>query len=171
MNEIIKRLIFFDKATTVITLAIIACLILAISTFIHSAHVREEIETLKSSISGIQSKSPELIRIKSIVDLREKKMERNKSRGIIAILEQTMKDLNLHANALKPMEKKKVIDLFENNAELIIESIDLNSIVNLLYRIENSTEPLKIKKASIKTTFENTDKFRLELILSLMSKK
>ena len=171
MNQIIKRIMYFDKATAVITLAVIACFILAISTFIHSGNVREEIETLKSSLSGIQSKSPELIRIISIVDSREKKMERNKSRGIIAILERTMKDLNLNANALKPMEKKQVLDLFENNAELIIESIDLNSTVNLLYRIENSAEPLKIKKASLKTTFENTDKFRLELILSLMSKK
>jgi len=98
-------------------------------------------------------------------------MERKKSRGIIAILERTVKDLNLHANTLKPLEKRKVLDLYENDAELIIESIDLNSVVNLFYKIENSAEPVKIKKASIKTTFENPDKFRLELLLSLMSRK
>jgi len=58
----------------------------------------------------------------------------------------------------------------EEDAELEIEGINLNQIVNLLYRIENSPFPLKVKNTVMKTAFENQNVFILNITASLIDK-
>ncbi len=118
----------------------------------------------------IQAFAGDVIEIKSFVESKEKKIGLRKSSGVVSTLEQVLKNIGLKAKKIKPLNKKKVDVFTEDNAELEIENTDLNSIVNLLYKIENSRVPLKIKTAAIKTTFENPDKFILKLTVSLLSK-
>jgi hypothetical protein len=125
---------------------------------------------LKTRFNEIESLTDEVIQIKTIVESKEKKIGLRKSGGIVSSLEQVLKKLGLAANVIKPLGNKKVSVFMEENAELEILNIDLNSIVNLLYKIENSPVPMKIKNASINTTFENPDKFILKLTISLLSK-
>jgi hypothetical protein len=52
-----------------------------------------------------------------------------------------------------------------------MHNADLNSIVNLLYKIYISPVPMKIKSAAIKSTFEDPDKFIVKLTISLLSRE
>ena len=83
---------------------------------------------------------------------------------------QTLKSLGLTAKTIKPLDKKKVFEYLEENAELELENADLNQIVNLLYKIETSSIPIKIKSTSMRTSFEDPDKFTLKIMLALIAR-
>jgi hypothetical protein len=164
------KLIFMDRAILVLSSILILALLFTIASSIYVRKIEGENEILKNRLDEIQALAGNVIEIKSFVESKEKKIGLRKNGGVISTLEQALKNIGLTAKKIKPLNKKKVDVFTEDNAELEIEDTDLNSIVNLLYRIENSRVPLKIKAAAIKTTFENPDKFILKLTVSLLSK-
>jgi hypothetical protein len=125
---------------------------------------------LKDQLTEINSLSEGLLQIKSIVSSKEKKIGLTDSSGVVSSLEQILKQLGIEASVIKPLEKKHVKEFVEQDVELEIKDIDLNSIVNFMYRIENAPQPIKVKSTLIKTSFENPDRFILKLTASLISK-
>jgi len=101
---------------------------------------------------------------------QKKKIGLTKVSGVVSTMEQTLTTLGLEADIIKPLEKKRIKEFIEEDAELKMEDINLNELVNLLYKIENSPMPLKIKNILIKTTFENPDLFIVNLTVSLISR-
>ncbi len=164
------KLIFMDRGILVLSSILILALFFTISSSIYVNNYESENKILKNRLDEIQAFAGDVIEIKNFVESKEKKIGLRKSSGVVSTLEQVLKNIGLKAKKIKPLNKKKVDVFTEDNAELEIENTDLNSIVNLLYKIENSRIPLKIKTAAIKTTFENPDKFILKLTVSLLSK-
>ncbi len=164
------KLIFMDRGILVLSSILILALFFTISSSIYVNNYESENKILKNRLDEIQELAGDVIEIKNFVESKEKKIGLRKSSGVVSTLEQVLKNIGLKAKKIKPLNKKKVDVFTEDNAELEIENTDLNSIVNLLYKIENSRIPLKIKTAAIKTTFENPDKFILKLTVSLLSK-
>ncbi len=164
------KLIFMDRGILVLSSILILALFFTIASSIYVNKYESENKILKNRLDEIQAFAGDVIEIKNFVESKEKKIGLRKSSGVVSTLEQVLKNIGLKAKKIKPLNKKKVDVFTEDNAELEIENTDLNSIVNLLYKIENSRIPLKIKTAAIKTTFENPDKFILKLTVSLLSK-
>ncbi|MBI5098235.1 MAG: hypothetical protein HZB30_03215 [Nitrospirae bacterium] len=170
MIKSIQKILFFDKSLLALSFAIILTASFAIITSVYTASLEKQNNTLKSQLAELQSLTKEVTGIKSTVELKEKKIGLTKTGGLVPALEQILKSLGMKAKAIKPMEKNKVKDYTEEDAELEILNADLNSIVNLLYKIDNSPVPLKIKNSAIKTTFEDPNKFILKLTVSLLSR-
>lgn len=57
----------------------------------------------------------------------------------------------------------------EEVAEVRIDGVTANEMVNLLYRLEKGSRPVSVRKASIKTRFD--DPSRLDLILTIALQK
>ena len=165
-----KKILFFDKPLLVLLFAILTALILTAISFIYAGTYESKNTQLKTDLLNIRSVAGDVITLKAIVQSKEKKTERKNTSGIVSTLEQILKTLGLEARAIKPLGKTKVNEFTEDNAELELQGTDLNSIVNLLYKIDISPVPLKIKNTSLKATFEDPDKFILKLTVSLMSK-
>lgn len=170
MKLLLNKIILTDRYILIALTAVILAVIFLFITFISANNLERKNEKLKEQLTEMHVLNEELINIKDIVESKEKKIGLTKTSGVVSTLEQMLKNLGLSAKEIKPLEKKKVKEFTEEAAELEIEDIDLNKIVNLLYKIENSPVPLKIKSATIKTTFENPDKFILKLTTSLISK-
>jgi hypothetical protein len=164
------KLIFMDRGILVLSSILILALFFTIASSIYVRKYESENNILKNRLDEIQEFAGDVIEIKNFVESKEKKIGLRKNSGVVSTLEQVLKNIGLKAKKLKPLNKKKVDVFTEDNAELEIENTDLNSIVNLLYKIENSRVPLKIKTAAINTMFENPDKFILKLTVSLLSK-
>ncbi len=169
MKTMIKKILFSDRKSFLLMLAVILVAIFTIIISIYANSIDKKNNTLKTRLAEIQSLSGKLIRIKSITESKEKKIGLTKVTGVVSALEQILNSLRLEAKVIKPLEKKRIKEFIEEEAELEIQGIDLNSIVNLLYKIDNSPVPMKIKSAAIKTTFENPDTFILKLTASLIS--
>ncbi len=164
------KTLFLDKTIIVLSLLSVLALVFTIMASVYVKGIDRKNRLLRFQLTGIESLTENVIRIKNIVESKEKKIGLRKTKGVVSTLEQTLKALGLEAKVIKPLEKKKVNVFMEDNAELEIRDTDLNSIVNLLYKIENSPAPMKIKNAEIKTTFEDPDKFILKLTVSLLSR-
>ena len=170
MKLVSAKQIILDKKLLTLSFFIAAALIVIITTFIFTGNYAAENTSLNRQISNIQELAGSVMNLKSTVDAKEKKIRSSKSRGAVSALEQILGRLGLKAAAIKPLDKKKVNNYMEEKADLEIQNTDLNSIVNLLYKIENSPVPMKINTASIKTSFEDPDKFFLKMSVSLLSK-
>lgn len=170
MKKLAGKILFFDKAILVLSFAILLAVILTVMSVIYAENYESKNRQLKIRLSEIQSLSKDIVQIKAVVESRENKIGLKQATGVVSTLENILKTLGLEAQVIKPLGKTKISEFTEDNAELEIQGADLNSIVNLLYKIDISPVPMKIKTAAIKTTFEDPDKFIFKLTISLMSK-
>ena len=56
----------------------------------------------------------------------------------------------------------------EDAAEVKLEALTANEAVNLVYRLENGTRPVVIKRAAIKTRFDDPSRLDLTLAVALL---
>jgi general secretion pathway protein M len=56
----------------------------------------------------------------------------------------------------------------EDSAEVKVEGLSLNEAVNLLFRLENGSQPVLVKKANLKTRFDNPAHLDLTLTIALL---
>lgn len=158
-----------DRTLLVLGAAILSVVIFTVTSFIYAENIRDENEHLTAQLARIHAEGGNIMTLRAAVTSKEKKAS-VRSAGIVPTLEKTLKGLRLKATVIKPLGEKKVDEFTEENAELEIHEADLNSIVNLLYMIEASGAPMKIKNASIQTTFEDPDKFILKLTAARISR-
>jgi hypothetical protein len=171
MKRMIKMIFLYDKRSILLFSAIAVVIIITITISINSRDARKRSDSLKAQLIELESLGTGLIEMKELVNAKEKKIGMTKESGVVSRLESILKTIGLEARALKPMQEKRINEFIEEDAELEIQNIDLNGIVNLMYQINNAPAPMKIKSASIKSTFEDPDKFILKLTASLISRE
>lgn len=165
-----KNVLLLNRTVIILMAMIIAVSVLSVASFFYSKRTGETNADLKNQFIHMNSLIEDLIELKTIVESKEKKIGLVKSAGIVSALEQISTGMGLKAKAIKPLDKTVSGEFTEESAEFHLEGIDINSIVNLLYKIESSPIPLKLKNASMKTTFEDPERFTLKLTVSLISK-
>lgn len=170
MNNMIRKILYFDKTITVLTVLSLAAIITIIVTTIYANETKAANDSLHSQLNEINSLADGVVDIKGFVESKEKKIGLSKTKGVVSTMQQILKSMDLKAKTVKPLDKKKVFEYLEENAELEIEGADLNQIVNLLYKIESSPIPIKIKSTSLETSFEDPDKFTIKIMLALITK-
>lgn len=170
MMKPLQKILFFDRVVSILSILSVLTLIFTVMTFVYTKGIEKTNSTLKSRIAELQSLQGELAGIKGVVESKEKKIGMTRAGGIVPTLEQTLGSLGMKAKVIKPMEKNKAKEYILEDAEIEIQDTDLNSIVNLFYRIDNSPAPMRIKNAVIKTAFDNPDKFILKMTVSLISR-
>ncbi|MBI5740840.1 MAG: hypothetical protein HZA16_08965 [Nitrospirae bacterium] len=170
MIKPVRKILFFDRPVSILSLLAVAAVISAAVISSYAGKITKSNITLKSQLAELQSLSRELVGTKALVESKEKKIGLTRTGGVVPVLEQTLQSLGMKARVIKPLRTNKVKEYTEEDAELEIQDADLNSIVNLLYKIDNSPAPMKIKNASVRAGFEDPDKFVLKLTVSLISK-
>ena len=59
----------------------------------------------------------------------------------------------------------------EEEAEVSVERVTMNEMVNILYRIENAPMILSVRKTSIKTSFDNPSLLNITMTVGLIKPK
>jgi hypothetical protein len=170
MNDLVRKVLFFDKTISVLTVLSLIAIVTIIVTSIYANETNSRNKVLRGQLSEIQSLASGVVDINDFVKSKEKKIGLVKSKGVVSTMQQALNSLGLKAKTIKPLDKKKVLEYLEENAELELEGADLNQIVNLLYKIETSPIPIKIKSTAMKTSFEDPDKFTLKIMLAVITK-
>lgn len=170
MIKAIQKILFFDRTVLILSCAIAVTASFIVITFFHTKNIEKQNGALEVQLAELSSLTKEAIDIKNAVESKEKKIGLTRTEGLVPMLEQILNSLGMKAKAIKPLEKNKLKDYTEEDAEVEIQNTDLNSIVNFLYRVDNSPAAMKIKNAAIKTTFEDPDKFILRLTVSLITR-
>lgn len=170
MKHLARKILMFDKTLLVLLFVILLSIIFIIMSAFYANTYEGSNRQLKTQLGEIVSLSADVTQIKAMVESKEKKIGLKQSAAVVSTLESILKTLGLEAQVIKPTGKAKVGEYNEENAELELQGTDLNSIVNLLFKIDLSPAPLKIRSVSIRSSFENPDKFIFNLSVSLMSR-
>jgi general secretion pathway protein M len=69
---------------------------------------------------------------------------------------------------IKPLKGEERPGFVEDAAEIRVEGVSANEMVNLLYRLEKGARPVVIKKALLKTRFDDPARLDLTLTVALL---
>lgn len=69
---------------------------------------------------------------------------------------------------IKPLKGEERPGIIEDAAEIKLEGLSLNETVNLLHRLEKGAKPVVIKKANLKTRYDDPAKLDLTINLALL---
>lgn len=170
MNPLIKKMFFLNRSALIVLTLIALSVIIILTTTVLTRRLLGSNESLRSQIVQMQELAGSVNEIKGLVESRENKIRAHSGAGIVSTMENMLQSLGMKAKTIKPTEKKRIDEFMEENSDIEIDGTDLNSIVNLLYKIESSPVPLKIQGISIRSSFENPDRFVLKLTVALMGK-
>ena len=154
--------------TAIIVLAVFAVFV-AVSLNVIASQKRE-LELLKAQAG-------EMLMMKNeFLTLREKilKVEHRKSltniQGIVQAVDEIFDPLGLKdkVKSVKPGGSREMPDGIEEGADVHLEKVSMNEMVNIFYRIENLPMIITVKKAVIKKSFENPELLDISLDLSLI---
>jgi general secretion pathway protein M len=69
---------------------------------------------------------------------------------------------------IKPLKGEERGGYLEDEAEVKMDGLTLNEAVNFLFRLEKGTRPVEIKKALLKTRFDDPSRLDLTLTVALL---
>jgi len=162
----------FDRKVlviSVIALLFIVCIIL----FEVSLSLKRERETLRSRQKEMLALSNEYSGLKTAVDSVERKKAITKVEGIVQAVDEVFKSMGLgqKIKSVKSTGAGEKKFAFEEEADVSVEKVTMNEMVNILYRIENAPMILTVKKASIKTSFDNPSLLNITMTVGLIKPK
>jgi general secretion pathway protein M len=118
--------------------------------------LKDEFLSLRERVSGVEGK-------KNLTNVQ----------GAVQAVDEVFSSAGLKdkLKTVKASGKREVKDGFEEEADITIEKVSMNEMVNIFYRIENAPMILTIRKATIKKSFENPELLNISLVLSFSKPK
>lgn len=132
-----------------------------------------DLNSLKSRQKELSLLKEEYLLLKGRVDSVEGKKSLSQVKGIVQAVDELLLPMGLKQKikSVKPTGVKELKDATEEEAEVHIEKADMNETVNIFYKIENAPMALSVKKAVIKTSFENPAYVNITMVLALIRQK
>jgi thioredoxin-related protein len=137
------------------------------------ANERMDLLQLKEQRKEMIALKDSLLLLSRKVHNVEAKKELSKVQGIAQAVEEVFSSVGLkdRVKTVKSTGKRETKDGFEEEADVYIEKVTMNDMVNIFYRIRNAPMILTIKKVAIKKSFENPELLNISLILSFLKSK
>lgn len=156
-----------------LTAGILAAVALCVVLAGISAGLKKERSALIQRKKEILSLSNEFGPLKSLVDSAESKKSLSRNDGVVQAVDEIFKSIGLgrKLKSVKPLGVRDQRYATEEQAELQVEKVDMNEMVNIFYKLENAPLILPIKRSTIRPSFENPNLLNLTVTLSLVKPK
>lgn len=148
--------------------------ILIIPAFIMQRASRKEVDTLKSKRNELSLLTTEFSALKVQVDVVEQKTIPSQAKGIASVLDDIVSSLGIKGKlkAVKGLGSREIKGLMtEESAEVQLEKVSMNELVNIFYRIGEAPVILSVKRAMMKKSFENPELLDVTMTIALFTKK
>ncbi len=134
---------------------------------------RRELKLLKEQRKEMLGLKDEFLSLSQRVTAVEGKKNLTNVQGVVQAVDDVFSSAGLKdkLKSVKSAGKREVKDGFEEEADISIEKVSMNEMVNIFYRIENAPMILTIKKATVKKSFENPELLNISLVLSFLKPK
>lgn len=157
-----------------ILVSIIAGIVLSISLTNRWINRVEKTLVLKrQELAAFNNLKEEYLKENSGIEIIKKKIFAPELEGSIsAIIEEISNRTGIKDKiaSLKPLDEKIEKDYIKRGVEVKITGIDLNQLVNLIYKIDNYKNLILIKDLSIKTRFDNPALVDITIQIVLLTK-
>ena len=134
---------------------------------------RKELNLLREHQKEMMMLRDEFITLRQKMNAVESRKNLSNVQGIIQAVDEVFSSLGLKdkVKAVKSTAKRETKDGYEEEADVSIEKVSMNEMVNIFYKVENAPMILSIKKATIKKSFENPELLNITLVLSFLKAK
>lgn len=162
----------FDRNLFVVS-AIVLLFLVCFILFEVSLSLKRERDTLRSQQREMLSLSNEYAGLKNAVDSVEGKKSITKVAGIVQAMDEVFKSMGLgqKVKSVKSTGIREKKFASDEEAEVSVEKVSMNEMVNILYGIENAPMILTVRKASIKTSFDNPSLLNVTMTVGLIKPK
>jgi general secretion pathway protein M len=159
---------------TIIALVILALFVLVVPLLVIGRSAKKELDTLKTKQKEIASLGREYRTLKESVDSVEQRPSLSQIRGVANALDSVSSSLGIKAKikSVKAVSNREIQgSMSEESAEVLIEKVTLNELVNLLYKINDAPMILSVKRVTMKKSFENPELLDLTMTIALFTRK
>jgi uncharacterized protein YpmB len=162
-----------DKRFIYISSALIGFIIVVALAINLLSTERRELMQLKEQRREMLVLEKEFLFLKQRIDAVEGKKDLSNIQGIAQALDEVFLSIGLKdkIKTVKSTGSRDIKDGFEEEADIYLEKVSMNEMVNIFYRIENAPMVLTIKKATIKKSFEDPKLLNITLTLSFLKSK
>jgi len=128
---------------------------------------RGDLSASRSARQEMLALKDDYLTLKGKIDALERKKKLTRVQGIIQAVDNVSEPLGLKekVKSVKPLGSTVK---GEEKAEVSVQAVSMNEMVNFLYAVENAPMLLVVRKINIKTSFENPQQLNLSLTLSLI---
>jgi hypothetical protein len=159
-----------DKKDIYLFVGLITSLVAVAVLFIFSTIAKRDLERLKIQHKEIAMLKDEATVLRSKVVFVERKKGLTKVAGVVSAIDDLFSSLGLKGKirSIKQIGSREISGDIEEDAEVTIDKLNMNEMVNVFHKIENSPVLFVVKKADIKTSFEKQELLTLNMTITLI---
>jgi hypothetical protein len=148
-------------------LGVVLAIVALIVSLGYNAGAEKRLDASRAAHEDLLQFRDEYLELSRRVSFLEKKRGLTSVQGIVEAVERTITPLGLR-DSVKSIKPVRADGPHEERAEVLIQGVGMNEMVNLLYAVERAPMLLIIRKAEMRTSFENPEQFTVTLMVSLM---
>jgi uncharacterized protein YlxW (UPF0749 family) len=124
---------------------------------------RKEMAVLRDEFLSLQQKFQTVENRKNLTNVQ----------GVLQAVDEVFSSVGLKdkVKTVKNTGKRETKDGIEEEADVSVEKVTMNEMVNIFYRIDHAPMILTVKKVSVKQSFENPELLNITLMLSFLKTK
>lgn len=124
---------------------------------------RKEMAVLRDEYLSLQQKIQTVENRKNLTNVQ----------GVLQAVDEVFSSVGLKdkVKTVKNTGKRETKDGIEEEADVSVEKVTMNEMVNIFYRIDHAPMILTIKKVTVKQSFENPELLNITLMLSFLKIK
>ncbi len=159
---------------TIAVSAVAFLAVLIVPAFVLERASLKDLDSIKSRRAELKALGSEYRTLKDQVGSVEQKTTISKVSGIANVMEDIASSVGLKGKlkSIKGVGTREIQgSLTEESAEVQMEKVTLNELVNMFYRIGEAPVILSVKRTTIKKSFENPELLNVTMTLALFTKK
>ncbi len=168
MRELLK-----DRILLYVVSAIAVFIIFVVFALNLLSRERKELTLLREQRSEMIALSEEFVSLRQKIGFLESKKNMSKIQGIAQAVDEVFLSVGLKdkVKSVKFVGKRETAEGLEEEADIFIEKVTMNEMINIFYKMENVPMLIAIRKSTIKKSFENPELLNISLSLSFLRAK
>lgn len=161
-----------SRSRAFLYLALIFLIILIIPLFIFEISLKSSLDLHKQKHKDLIGLSNDYRALKEKVESAEKKAAISGSAGVATTVNDISASLGIKGKikSVKGISNRQLKgNISEEAAEVSVEKVSMNELINILYKIETIPVVLSVKKITIKKSFEKPDLLDVTISLALFN--
>jgi general secretion pathway protein M len=157
----------------IVSSGIVFLFVLSLVSFEVSLSVKKERSALRSQEEELLALASQYEGLKRAVDSVEGKKSLTKVAGIVQAVDEVFGSLGLNekVKSVKSAGTKEKKYATEEEADVSVEKVSMNEMMNILYKIENAPMILSVKRTSIKSSFDDPSLLNITMTIGLITPK
>jgi len=163
-----------SRRRIIIASLLIGLYVLIIPAFVMERSAGKELDRLRAKQKEMSVLSEEYKLLKENVDFAEQRSTLAQIRGVASAADMLLSSIGMKGKikSVKVISARELRgSMTEESAEVQMEKVTMNELVNIYYKVHEAPMVLSVKRAAIKKSFENPELLDMTMTIALFTRK